>query len=232
MEINKPVILRKLKDQNDQDMKIINMSFDKKSKLFYFAVKRLTDIILSLLAIVALSPVMFIIALLIKFDSPGPAIFKQKRVGKDGKEFDFYKFRSMYQNAESEKERLQKLNKKGDVIFKIPNDPRVTKIGAFIRKTSIDELPQLINILKADMTIVGPRPPLPNEVAKYNEYQMQRLLVKGGLTCYWQVSGRSKLSFEQWVDMDIKYIKEMSLLVDIGIILKTFKAVLECDGAV
>jgi exopolysaccharide biosynthesis polyprenyl glycosylphosphotransferase len=201
------------------------------SQNLYLIIKRIFDIIFSLLALMFLSPLLLVVAVWIKFDSPGPIIFKQKRVGKDGEEFVFYKFRSMREGAEDELEDLREHNEKGEVIFKIKEDPRITKIGKFIRRTSIDELPQLINVLKSDMSIVGPRPPLPGEVEKYNTYQKQRLAIKGGLTCYWQVSGRSRLSFEEWVDLDIKYIKDCSFFVDLKIIFRTFGAVLRGDGA-
>lgn len=197
----------------------------------YLATKRIFDFILSLVALVLLSPFMLIIAVAIKLDSKGPVIFKQERVGQNGKIFTFYKFRSMVTNAEEIKADLWNENEQGEIIFKIQNDPRMTKVGKFLRKTSLDELPQLINILKSEMSICGPRPPLPDEVKKYNSYQKKRLAVKGGLTCYWQISGRSNLSFDEWVELDLKYIKEMSILTDIKIILKTVVAVFKQEGA-
>lgn len=170
----------------------------------YLFIKRFFDVVLSLLAIIALWPLMLIVALAIKIESKGPVIFRQARVGKDGKEFCMYKFRSMCVDAESKRKDLLDFNERGDLIFKIKKDPRITRVGKVIRKTSIDELPQLINIIKSDMSIVGPRPPLLNEVEKYTAYHMQRLSVKGGLTCYWQISGRSDLDFEGGISLDLK----------------------------
>lgn len=203
-----------------------------KSKKVYWNGKRLFDVVASLLAIIVLSPLMLIVALLIFIDDPkGSPIFKQVRVGRHGKEFTLYKFRSMVVNAEDLLHTLQDKNEKDGPVFKMKDDPRVTKIGKFIRKTSIDELPQLLNILKGDMTIVGPRPSLPKEVAQYNDYQSQRLFVTPGLTCYWQVSKkRDSISFNEWVDLDIKYIRERSWRLDFKLILKTIAVVLTGQG--
>ena len=203
-----------------------------KKKPFYEFCKRVMDILCSGLAIVVLSPLMLVVALLVRSDG-GPAFFKQVRVGKDGKLFRIYKFRSMCVNADSPEmlAKLAALNEMDGPAFKIKNDPRITKVGRFIRRTSIDELPQLFNIFRGDMTIVGPRPPLEREVAQYTDYQRQRLLVKQGLTCYWQCSGRNNISFEEWVELDLKYIRERSLWTDIKIIFKTIPAVLSGDGA-
>lgn len=198
----------------------------------FLVIKRGFDLFASTVALILLSPIMLLIAIVIFFDDPkGSPIFSQTRVGKDGKEFKFYKFRSMCVNAEQILEQLKEQNEMDGPAFKMKNDPRITKIGKFIRKTSIDELPQLVNIIKGDMSIVGPRPPLPREVEQYSEYHRQRLMVKGGLTCYWQCGGRSNVGFDEWVDMDIKYIKEMSFRTDVKIILRTVKAVLRMDGA-
>ncbi|MBQ4611981.1 MAG: sugar transferase [Clostridia bacterium] len=203
-----------------------------KKKPFYEFCKRVMDILCSGLAIVVLSPLMLVVALLVRSDG-GPAFFKQVRVGKDGKLFRIYKFRSMCVDADSPEmlAKLAALNEMDGPAFKIKNDPRITKVGRFIRRTSIDELPQLFNIFRGDMTIVGPRPPLEREVAQYTDYQRQRLLVKQGLTCYWQCSGRNNISFEEWVELDLKYIRERSLWTDIKIIFKTIPAVLSGDGA-
>lgn len=188
----------------------------------YLVTKRILDIALSVLGIIFLSPLFIIVAILIKLeDRNGPVIFKQVRVGKDGKEFTMYKFRSMVANAEELKPKLMSQNEVTGPVFKIKNDPRVTKVGRFIRKTSIDELPQLFNVLKGEMTLVGPRPPLPEEVAQYTSYEWQRLRVKPGLTCYWQVYGRNSLPFEEWIRLDLKYIQERNLIVDIKLILRT-----------
>lgn len=197
----------------------------------YWFLKRTQDIILSTLALMVLWPFMLVIAILIVLDSPGSPIFVQERVGRDGKRFRFYKFRSMVKNAESMLDGLMDQNEMDGPAFKITDDPRITRIGRFIRKTSIDELPQLWNILKGDMSIVGPRPPLPREVEQYDKYRMQRLYVTPGLTCYWQIQPeRNDLSFDEWLELDLKYIKERSFLVDWKIIFATFGAVFGMNG--
>lgn len=200
-------------------------------KPFYEAVKRIFDIVCSVLALIVLSPLFLVTALLVKSDG-GPVIYSQLRVGKDGRLFRMYKFRSMVVNADEMLEELLKKNDYSDgPVFKMKDDPRVTKIGHFIRKHSIDELPQLINIIKGDMSIVGPRPPLPREAVQYDDYQRQRLLVTPGLTCYWQTYGRSGLPFEDWMIMDIHYIQRRSFILDLHLILKTFSAVFFTRGA-
>ncbi len=200
----------------------------------YHIVKRAFDILLSLVALIVLSPVFLIVSLVIFFSDFHSPIFKQQRLTKNKKTFNMYKFRSMCVDAEERLAALQEFNEAdGDgKAFKMTDDPRITKIGRFIRRTSIDELPQLVNILMGDMSFVGPRPPLPREVEEYDEYELHRLDVKSGLTCYWQCSGRSNLSFDDWVLLDIKYINEQSLKTDIKIFFKTFGAVLKGDGAV
>ena len=198
----------------------------KDNRIIYNLSKKIIDFSLSAVALVILSPLLLIVAILIKLESKGPVIFSQKRVGLNGKEFKMYKFRSMVVNAEELKEKLAKQNEMSGPMFKMKDDPRVTKIGKFIRKTSIDELPQLINILKGDMSLVGPRPPIPREVIQYNKYQYQRLLVKPGITCYWQISGRNNIDFDEWVELDLKYIKERNLFKDIYIILMTLPVLL------
>lgn len=204
--------------ENNLEIKVVN----KENKLIYNATKRLIDILLSLLGLIIVSPIMLIVAILIKLESTGPVIFSQKRVGLNGKEFNMLKFRSMVQNAEELKEKLQKQNEMSGPMFKMKEDPRVTKVGKFIRKTSIDELPQLINVLKGEMSLVGPRPSLPKEVAKFEPWMLERLNVKPGLTCYWQVSGRNNIDFEDWMKLDIKYVKDRNLVLDIKLIFKTF----------
>ena len=201
-------------------------------KPVYEFVKRAADIIFSMIFLVLLSPVFAAAAIAIKREDGGPAIYKQKRMTKDGRIFTMYKFRSMYLHAEEYLEELQKFNQiKDGPAVKMDNDPRITKVGSFIRRTSIDELPQLFNILKGEMTFVGPRPPLVSEVEKYNSYQRQRLGVKQGLTCFWQCSGRNNIGFEEWVALDLKYIKTRGIWTDIKILLKTVSAVLRMDGA-
>lgn len=169
-----------------------------------------------MLALIVLAVPMAIVALMIWIDSPGASpIFCQNRVGRDGKEFKLYKFRSMVPNAEAKLKEVLDQNEMDGPVFKIKKDPRITWMGRFIRKTSIDELPQLVNILKGDMSVVGPRPALPREVAKYIEYERQRLYVTPGLTCYWQVqTNRNDLTFDEWVELDLKYIQERSFWLD------------------
>ena len=187
----------------------------------YEVIKRLIDIVCSFLGVLVLSPLFIIIAIIIKMTSKGPVFFSQKRVGKNGKEFDMYKFRSMVVNAEELKEKLAAKNEMSGPMFKMKDDPRVTKVGKFIRKTSIDELPQLWNVLKGDMSLVGPRPSLPKEVAQFESWMYKRLEVKPGLTCYWQVSGRNNIDFEDWMKLDIKYVNDRSTWIDIKLIFKT-----------
>ena len=198
----------------------------------YWAFRRTQDVILALSALAVLWPLMLLTALLIVLDSPGAGpIFVQNRVGRDGKEFRFYKFRSMHPNAEEKLAELLQYNEMDGPAFKMKNDPRVTRLGRFLRKSSIDELPQLWNVLRGEMSIVGPRPGLPREVEQYDDYARQRLMITPGLTCYWQIMPyRNRLSFEEWVDLDIKYIRERSFLTDWKIILATFGAVLGMNG--
>ncbi|RDY71763.1 sugar transferase [Halobacillus trueperi] len=184
--------------------------------------KRFIDIIGSLLGLIVLSPLLLLVAILIKVEDPrGPVFFKQIRVGKNEKDFYMYKFRSMVVDAEARLENLIQYNETTGSMFKLKNDPRVTKIGRFIRKTSIDELPQLWNVLKGEMSLVGPRPPLPREVKEYTTYHKQRLFVTPGCTGLWQVSGRSNIGFDEMVKLDLEYISERNVLFDIRIILKT-----------
>ncbi|MGL5480063.1 MAG: sugar transferase [Clostridium sp.] len=197
----------------------------------YDILKRILDIFASLLGIICLSPIWIVISILIKIESKGPFIFSQTRVGKDLREFKMYKFRSMVVNAEELKEKLQAQNEMSGPMFKIKEDPRVTKIGKFIRKTSIDELPQLINVLKGDMSLVGPRPSLPKEVREFEPWMLERFKVKPGLTCYWQVSGRNNIDFEDWMKLDLKYVRDRSMLVDLKLIFKTFFVLFGDDNA-
>ena len=209
----------------------IEKASDSNRRVYWF-VKRIFDIIMSSVAILILSPVFIIVELAIYIDDPkGSPFFVQTRVGRHGKKFKFYKFRSMVSNAEELLDQLKEKNEKDGPVFKMKDDPRITRVGKFIRTTSIDELPQLFNILKGDMSIVGPRPSLPKEVSQYNDYQAQRLFVTPGLTCYWQASKkRDEIPFDEWVDLDIKYILERSWLVDIKVIIKTFTAVFTGQG--
>jgi len=191
-------------------------------RIGYYFLKRIIDLACSSLGIIVLSPIFLVVAVLIMLESKGNSIFAQERVGKCGKKFKMYKFRSMVINAEELKDKLYDKNEMSGPMFKMKEDPRVTRIGKFIRKTSIDELPQLVNVLKGEMSLVGPRPSLPKEVLEFEDWMMERLSVKPGLTCYWQVSGRSDIEFEDWMKLDVKYVKERSTLIDITLILKTF----------
>lgn len=193
--------------------------------------KRLTDVTLSLFGLIVLSPVFLIIALMIKLTSPGTVLFAQERVGLRGRIFRCLKFRTMVVNAEALKEDLLHLNEMSGPVFKIKNDPRVTRIGGFLRKTSLDELPQLWNVLVGDMSIVGPRPPLPSEVSQYEPWQRRRLSVRPGITCLWQISGRNDIDFDAWMALDLAYIDQWSYFRDWWIMLKTVPAVLLRKGA-
>ena len=193
-----------------------------KVSIIYLFSKRAIDIVGSIVGLVLLSPILLIVAIAIKLESKGSIIFSQKRIGLKGKEFKMYKLRSMVEDAEKLKKDLMKSNEMSGPMFKMKDDPRVTRVGKFIRKTSIDELPQLVNVLRGDMSLVGPRPSLPKEVKKFKPWMKKRLEVKPGLTCFWQVSGRNNIDFEDWMKLDIKYVEERSFLVDIKLIFKTF----------
>ncbi|MBK1813884.1 sugar transferase [Clostridium sp. YIM B02505] len=207
------------------------MGINIKKRSIYTCIKRIIDIVGSFVGLILLSPLILVVSILIKIDSDGAVFFSQERIGLHGKRFKMYKFRSMVINAEELKARLEKLNEMSGPMFKMKEDPRVTKIGKFIRRTSIDELPQLLNILKGDMSLVGPRPSLPHEVEKFEDWMMERLEVKPGLTCYWQVSGRNDIDFEEWMKLDVKYVRERDLWLDIKLIFKTFKVFLGDEHA-
>jgi exopolysaccharide biosynthesis polyprenyl glycosylphosphotransferase len=194
-------------------------------------IKRFSDVLVAGMGLILLTPVFALIAFLIKFDSPGPIFYVSKRCGRKGKLFDFYKFRSMSMNADRHKEILRSKSEVQGPIFKIKNDPRITGFGKFLRKYSLDELPQLINIVKGDMSLVGPRPPTPDEVAKYDIWQMRRLDIRPGITCLWQVRGRSDLSFYKWIKWDLWYIDNWSFGLDLQILFWTIPAVLKKRGA-
>jgi exopolysaccharide biosynthesis polyprenyl glycosylphosphotransferase len=201
------------------------------SKPVQWAVKRMLDLLCASLALIVLSPLLLGVAFAIRFESKGPILFKQVRVGLHGAHFDFLKFRSMVVNADDLKDTLLKQNEMSGPVFKMKNDPRITRVGRFIRKYSIDELPQLINILRGDMTIVGPRPPVPREVASYKPWQRRRLSVRPGLTCYWQVGGRNEIGFEEWMLLDLRYVDHWNLWRDIELIAKTVPVVVTGRGA-
>lgn len=194
----------------------------------YWVLRCAQDIVFSLLALILLAPMALLISLAIVLDSPGDgAIFRQRRVGRDGKLFWLYKFRTMCPDAEEQLNELLSQNQMDGPVFKIKGDPRITRVGRFLRKTSLDELPQLLNVLQGDMSIVGPRPALPREVELYSDYQRQRLYVTPGLSCYWQIAPhRNEMSFDEWVALDMKYIQERSFWVDWKIIFLTVRAML------
>ncbi len=194
-------------------------------------VKRLMDLVGSAVALVLVSPVLALTALAIKLEDGGPVLFVQQRCGLYGRTFPMYKFRSMVLDAEAKKAELERLNEMSGPVFKMARDPRITRVGAFIRKTSIDELPQFWNVLRGEMRLVGPRPPIPSEVARYERWQMRRLSMKPGITCIWQVSGRNQVDFETWMKLDLQYIDNWSLFLDVKLLLRTVPAVLLGSGA-
>jgi lipopolysaccharide/colanic/teichoic acid biosynthesis glycosyltransferase len=199
----------------------------------YEACKRVMDVVVSLTALILLSPVLILAAVMIKLHDGGPVFFTQDRVGRDGRRFRMFKFRSMILQAEALKSSLVAKNEHADPrTFKISDDPRITPPGRVLRRFSIDELPQIFNVMFGDMSIVGPRPPVPSEVALYSDSDFRRLAVKPGLTCIWQVSGRSRLAFPEQVKMDVEYIERRNLLLDLSLIVRTVPAVLSGDGAV
>ncbi len=203
-----------------------------KKKPVYSFFKRILDIICAVVGLVVLFVPLLLVALIVVIDSPGASpIYVQERIGKNGRKFRFYKFRTMVPNAEQMLEALLEKNEMEGPVFKIKNDPRITRVGRILRKTSIDELPQLCNVLRGDMSLVGPRPPLPREVEQYTPYQLQRLAVTPGLTCYWQIQPkRNSLPFDEWLELDLKYISERSLWTDIKILFKTVGAVFGLEG--
>ena len=220
------------KEANPEEVELLDREEVLHKARKYWVVRRTQDVVLSLIALLFLWPLMAIVAVAIVIDSPqaGP-IFTQTRIGRDGKAFKFYKFRSMKPNAEAELGELLSQNEMDGPVFKIKKDPRITRVGRFIRKTSIDELPQLWNVLRGEMSIVGPRPGLPREVEQYDAYTRQRLLITPGLTCYWQIQpNRNDLSFEEWVDLDVQYIRDRSFCTDWKIIFATFGAVFGMNG--
>ncbi|MBJ8006831.1 exopolysaccharide biosynthesis polyprenyl glycosylphosphotransferase [Bacillus cereus] len=223
--------LTKISNGNVKGQELLgNKDINKKRS--YVFMKRLMDIVGALCGLIFLSPVFVIVSVLIKLEDPqGPVLFKQTRVGKDEKGFGMYKFRSMVTDAEEKLKDLLQHNEVSGAMFKMKDDPRVTKVGKFIRKTSIDELPQLINVLKGEMSLVGPRPPLSREVKEYTTYDKQRLKVTPGCTGLWQVSGRSNIGFEEMVELDLSYIQNRNLLLDIKIIFKTVGVLLGSKDA-
>ncbi|WP_191990409.1 sugar transferase [Limosilactobacillus reuteri] len=201
------------------------------SRFVYHSIKRIFDIVAATSGIVLLSPLMIIIAVLIKTEDHGPIFYKQVRVGKNGKTFKMYKFRSMFVNADKMLAELKEQNDVEGPMFKMKEDPRVTKIGHFIRKHSLDELPQFFNVIKGDMSLVGPRPPLPSEVAEYSDYDKQRLYVIPGCTGLWQATERNEVGFNEMVQLDIQYIQRASFIFDLWIIWKTVEIIVKPNGS-
>jgi len=220
-------VTKKAKVLNYNFLEILNSPLMGIKSIF----KRIIDIILSLIFILLFSPIFLLIIIFIKLDSKGNIIFSQNRIGKNEKPFKFYKFRTMNVNAENELEQLKKFNEVDGPIFKMKKDPRITVFGAFLRKFSLDELPQLFNVLKGDMSLIGPRPPIPDEVIEYKEWQKRKFSVTPGITGLWQVRGRSDLSFDEMIKLDIYYIENWTFGLDIYILLKTIPAVLSGRGA-
>lgn len=209
----------------DKDRKI-SLDRDRLNRQYgYRITKRVFDVIASLLGLVIISPVFLVLAICIKLDDGGPVFYSQERIGKNGKPFKMYKFRSMRVNADKELEEIARQNEVDGAMFKIKNDPRITRIGKFIRKTSIDEFPQLVNVLLGQMSIVGPRPPLPREVVEYTNYDKQRLYVSPGCTGLWQVTVRNSVGFDEMVNIDLHYIQRRSVFLDLKIIIKTIKVI-------
>lgn len=209
----------------------VSDGYDTHQPWYYHTFKRMFDIVGSVAGLLLILPLFPFIFLLIKLETPGPLLFNQVRVGFHGRLFDCHKFRSMSGDAELRKDELEHLNEATGAAFKIKDDPRITGVGRFLRRSSLDEFPQLFNVLKGDMSIVGPRPQIPSEVADYTPAQARRLLVKPGLTCLWQVSGRSQLDFNEWMELDQEYVRRRSLGFDLWVLARTLPAVIERKGA-
>jgi exopolysaccharide biosynthesis polyprenyl glycosylphosphotransferase len=213
-----------------ESMPLLSFSNAPENEYLLF-LKRALDLALASTLLIAAAPLLLLIAVLVRLTSPGPAIYRQLRCGLNGRKFQLLKFRSMYQDAEQMRPSVEHLNEMDGPVFKSSRDPRVTSVGRFLRKTSLDELPQLLNILKGDMSFVGPRPPLPDEVARYEKWQRRRLRMKPGLTCLWALAGRNQLNFTQWMQLDMEYIDNWSLALDFKILLRTIPRVLSGRGA-
>jgi len=193
--------------------------------------KRILDVIGAAVALVLTSPVLLLAAIAIKLESRGPVLYRSTRIGRGGRPFTFLKLRSMVHNADQHRHRLKHLNECDGPVFKINRDPRVTRVGRFLRVTSIDEIPQFVNVLMGQMSMVGPRPPIPEEVVQYEPWQLHRLDVRPGITCLWQISGRSRIGFQEWMRLDLEYIHSQSLALDLNILIRTVPAVLSREGA-
>ncbi len=193
--------------------------------------KRAIDVVGSLVALVLSAPLMLLLAILIRIESRGPVFYRSTRIGRGGRPFTFYKLRSMVKDADRHQHKLAHMNEADGPVFKIERDPRITRIGRILRSTSLDEVPQFFNVLIGDMSLVGPRPPIPREVAQYEPWQLRRLDVRPGITCLWQISGRSRIGFQEWMRLDLEYIRHQSLPMDLRILLRTIPAVLSREGA-
>jgi exopolysaccharide biosynthesis polyprenyl glycosylphosphotransferase len=199
--------------------------------LYLRAGKRILDVAGALLALIITSPVLLLAALAIRLESRGPILYRSTRVGRNGRPFTFLKLRSMVHGADRHRHHLKHLNEADGPVFKITNDPRVTRVGRLLRVSSIDEIPQFLNVLRGEMSLVGPRPPIPEEVAQYEPWQLRRLDVRPGITCLWQISGRSRIGFQEWMRLDLEYIRNQSFALDMKILLRTIPAVLSREGA-
>lgn len=206
-------------------------TFEINESVLYTSAKRVFDLLIGGAILLLLIPIIPVIVLMIKLDSHGTVLFKQDRVGKDGRVFKFLKFRSMYADADALVENLEGLNEQDGPVFKIRSDPRVTSVGKFMRRSSLDEIPQILNVIRGDMSIVGPRPPLPSEVTHYQPWHRRRLEVKPGITCLWQITGRSHIGFNEWMRLDLEYLRTRSFRADLLIFLKTIPAVIARKGA-
>jgi len=205
--------------------------YDRPDPVTYRVAKRVFDLVGAACGLSLVVPLLPFIAVMIKLETSGPILFKQTRVGRRGRLFPCYKFRSMSTDAEKRKAELDHLNEASGAAFKIKDDPRITRVGRFLRRSSLDEFPQLWNVLRGDMSIVGPRPQIPSEVADYTPEQARRLVARPGLTCLWQVSGRSQLDFDEWMALDQEYVRRRSFAYDLEILLRTLPAVIERKGA-
>ncbi len=215
---------------NKEPASVVELEGTRESRT-YAVLKRVIDIGVAFFLLILFLPIIPVVTLLILLDSPGPIFFKQKRVGKNGKVFNFYKFRSMVSGAEKVIGSLRPLSGVDGPVFKIKDDPRITHVGRFLRRSSLDELPQLINVLRGDMSVVGPRPNLPSEVSQYQPWQKRRLDVVPGITCFWQIAGRSHIGFQEWMRLDLEYVRKRSLTTDLKIMFKTVPAVIARKGA-
>lgn len=205
--------------------------FEVRESAAYRVSKRIFDLVVASIALVLLVPIIPLIVVMIRLDTPGPVFFRQERVGKNGRSFKFYKFRSMHTDAERRRREVESMNEQDGPVFKVKSDPRVTSVGKFLRRSSLDEIPQIFNVFKGDMSVVGPRPPLPSEVEHYQPWQRRRLEVTPGITCLWQISGRSHLSFNEWMRLDMEYLRQRSFKTDMLILMRTIPAVIARKGA-